>query len=324
MGTPEFEPPVPEPPAEPPAEPDFSTLPYAEPPAPDRPTLKPYSQEKKRRFRAVQLATDPLASAAVEALEKAVGGREPLVAALLHAPPSTDLSIAIGAIADPRNDARALSVICADAGVTVGTLIEAYKRGVLARAQVGAIHAVAEALPAVIEDAVTRAAPHYLTCYVCDGTGTVVPEPTKKNPNPGPEPCRTCRGRGQTYHLPDLDRQKFAAELGGLITKGSAPLVDLSDRRSVSLSVGQPGGFASLIGAVDEVLHGQSRGGAPSATLGATLGDPPVEGEILESHLETPTPTETPAPLAGAPDATVAPHAPWGPPPGRRPRTQSR
>lgn len=251
--------------------------------------------------------TTDIASAALTALEQAMGGRTPLVTALLHAPATDELAYVIGMIADPRNDARDLAAICAEGRITVGELLAAYKSGAMAKAQVASIHHIAGQIPTVVEDAMTRATPHYTICPRCQGTTQVTPEPTKARPNPTPEPCRACNETGQIYVSPDLDRQKFAADLAGLTQKKPGTLIDLSDRRALMVAgAGGVGGFADLIAGVDTLLYK----GAPPASRS---GDPTPE---------TPRSTAAGVPAETILEAEVVPpveeRRAWCPPPGRR------
>lgn len=264
-----------------------------------------------RRQRAVTKTYDlAVASAAITGLEAAIGGRDKLVGALLAGKPSDELGYVIGLIADPRNDARQLAEICATGGVTIGELLEAYKSGVMATAQVKAIVHVAEKLPDVVQDAMTRAAPHWIGCDRCQSTGTVVPEPTKKDQNPTPEPCRTCRGQGQILVYPDLERQQFAVDLGGLIPKkAAAPLIDLSDRRSMTLMPGgTPGGMTAIVQAVDQLLY--RRGGSHDPVS--------AEAEVTDAEMveeDIPAAASGPASGTSSPSSTRATRLP---PSGRR------
>jgi hypothetical protein len=243
------------------------------------------------------------ASKAVVQLEAAMGGRAKLVEGLLHAPPSDTLAYVIGIIADPRNDARALPVLCADGGITIGELLEAYKAGAMARAQVAAIHHIAEHTPAVIADVMVRAAPHYTPCSGCQGTGSVPVPPTPKLPDPPPRPCQLCAGTGQIFVSPELDRQKFAADLAGLTPKKGAPLIDLSDRRTLSVSAaGDLGSFAALVAGVDRVLYKE----AAAPVRESPEAGPSAEAGVLEAELIAAPDEERPL---------------WQPPPGRRTTT---
>jgi hypothetical protein len=251
-------------------------------------------------------------SAALASLETAMGGRSGLVEGLLHAPPSDAIAYVIGLIADPRNDARALPQLCADGGITIGELLDAYKQGAMARAQVAAIHTIAAHTPAVIADVMVRAAPHHTACPNCRGKGEVRPRPTRQDPTPIPVPCESCDATGQVYVAPDLDRQKFAADLAGLTPKKGAPLIDLSDRRTLSVAAATDlGGFAARVAGVDRVLYKEAPSPAGPRVSAADSPDFEVAGEAPDAILDAEV-IASPAVERG-----VCPQ----PPPGRRPPT---
>ena len=192
----------------------------------------------------------PVAAAAIKQIEKQAGGRAELVASLLSAGAVDDgLSYVIGLIADPRNDARSLGRVCAQGGVTVGELIEAYKRGAMARGTVEAIQAIATQIGPVVADIMHRAQVHEEPCQACGGSGSVRKQDADV-------PCAPCFGTGVRRYLPSVDRQKLAADLGRMLPK-KAPLVDQSDRRSVAVGMGDPSsaGFTKILAAVDQTLH---------------------------------------------------------------------
>jgi len=193
----------------------------------------------------------PVAAAAVDMLEAAMGGRAALVAALVSGPSDPDLDYVVGLIADPRHDAQKLSAVCALGRVTVGQVLEAYKRGVLASAQVAAIHRVAASIPKVVDDVMTRAQPHYVQCGSCNGVGT---RGDTTKPDAPPSPCTACNGTGSHFTLPELDRQKVALELGKLLTKGPM-VVAQTNHYERPASSASPAAFGSLMAAVDKILH---------------------------------------------------------------------
>jgi hypothetical protein len=212
---------------------------------------------------------------AVDAIESAAGGRDALLAALLTSLPSEDLAYVVRAIADPRSDARKLSSICKAYGITIGEVIEAYKRGVLAKPTVEAIRIVAQATPGVVTDIMRRGQPFVDTCPTCQGTTTVTKEVTLKKGDPPTvtqEVCGTCKGKGDVTTLPSVDQQKLALSLTPLAPK-SSPLVAVQqvDARALTFSDPTPAGFGKLLTLTDEVLHRRRRP-APQAT---------VDGEVV-------------------------------------------
>jgi len=159
------------------------------------------------------LAKAPVAmSRAISSFEKVVGGRGSLVAAM-HANPELrdEQRIIVDLLSDPANDQTPIGEICHTAGVHIGDILQLFKSGRFARAQVEAIDKLAEKLPEIAEDFASRAVEREVACSGCRGTGDVI------NPNDGEVTrCLNCRGTGRVTEVPTLDRQRLAFELGGL------------------------------------------------------------------------------------------------------------
>lgn len=203
------------------------------------------------------------ADQAIDRVERALGGRAAIVDALLAVPPSARLEYVVGLIADPRYDARKLSAICRAGRVTVGELLEAFKRGRLARAQAEAIHAVAAEIPAIAADLTRRAVTHYVVCLTCQGTG-VIPGPSDDQP---PVPCGACRGLGQQLAEPDLAVQKEVLGLVGLgsaASRGPAVVIDQRDQRAITLHDHSPTAHGRLLQVVDRLLYGRAAAADPA------------------------------------------------------------
>lgn len=192
----------------------------------------------------------------LDAFEAELGGREPLVQALLAGPPSTDLDYVVGLIATPSNDLRKLSSICASGHVRLGEFLHAFRAGVLAPAIAKAIVIVAAKVPEITQDVVTRSVVHEDDCASCHATGlqwTAV-----KDTAPVSSPCGICNGSGRVTVPPDFDRQKFVLEkLAGMGPKPAPALViDQSDHRSITMDV-SAAAHGKLLGAVDKLLYGR-------------------------------------------------------------------
>lgn len=217
-----------------------------------------------------------VAGRALDDFEAEVGGRGKLIDALLYAPDlPADLAYVVGLVADPRNDARKLSTVCAAGDISIGELVEAFKRGLLAKAMVGAIQLVAERTPAIVEDVLTRSVPHEVDCPTCKGTDRI--RRTDLDGRITEEACGACVA-GKVIVEPDFARQKFAlTELAGLGSKGSGgPLVqiDQRDQRQQSLTLPSgvtPAAYAQLMGGVDQLLYG-----TPKAVEAEVVDSPPA------------------------------------------------
>lgn len=160
-----------------------------------------------------------LAVKAFDSIEEAIGGRDAVVGALAAGDLTEDQSYLFGLIADPRNDTRSLASICAKANYTLGQLLQLFKDAKLARAQIEAIVRATEGIPQVAEDTVKLAQIREESCLSCEGTGKIKTEIEADDDNEASSletPCDSCFGKGTHTHLPSVERQKLALEIGGL------------------------------------------------------------------------------------------------------------
>ena len=203
-------------------------------------------------------------SASLADLEKAIGGRPALIAALLHAPKSSNIEYLLGIIAQPRMLAEggrhqgdhSLADLCAQGGITPGELIEAYKAGEINRAQALAVHQVGQRLEAVAADTMRMALPREQVCVICEGLGTLLAEPTKKIPNPEPEACKACAGTGHADVEGDIEHKKLALEMGKLLQKGGGVNVQVNQQVGI-LGASAGGSLERMQAATDAILYGE-------------------------------------------------------------------
>lgn len=225
-----------------------------------------------------------MVSASLATLEAAIGGREALVAALLHAPKSRDLDYLLGLLATEATKVRApwakgpssLADLCAQGGITPGELIAAYRAGELNRAQALATQKIGAHLAEVAEDTMLRALPSEGVCERCDGTGTFVPEPSKKVPNPEPEPCRRCQGTGRIVYLGDLEHKKLALDMGRLVQKGGGVSLNVQQQVGVFTGAAAGGSLERMQAATDAILYGDGAAEPPEAQA-------LLEAEVIEA-----------------------------------------
>lgn len=151
---------------------------------------------------------------ALKQVEIAGGGRGSIVEALYHSPMelAEDQQRLLNMLADPDNDGRSLAKVCADAGLKVKALLDLLRTARGARAYYEAINRVYDKLPDVAGDVMDRAVPHHLPCTACNGTGT-----TRTKAGGKLTTCVPCNGKGTFLELPDLERQKVALTIGGLL-----------------------------------------------------------------------------------------------------------
>jgi hypothetical protein len=218
--------------------------------------------------------------------EDSLGGREKMVDALsLGARGSIAEDRAqfiLGLLADPRHKGKSLRRLAKLAGISLEDLLALYRESTVMKAHLQAIGTIASGLPGVAADVMRKSVPYEETCYTCSGTSEITPEPTKKNPNPGPEKCRTCRGLGRLLHQPDLETQKLALTLGGLVKGGAGGLtVNVNQQQAQQAPQGQVPytageGLLQLQKLSESALYGNARGSA--GTSGRST-PPAEEGE---------------------------------------------
>lgn len=231
------------------------------------------------------VAPPALVTTSLAKFEESLGGRDVLLAGLAHAPRTKDLDYVVGLVGDPQHARVPLAMLCAMGGITAGELLDAYKAGELARGQALGAKFIGDGLPAVIQDTFKRAAPYEATCYQCQGTGTIVPEPTDDQPNPDPVDCPLCAHTGVLTYQGDLEHKKLALELGRMLQKAGGVNVNVSQKVAQIGGASVGGSLEALQRATDDVLYG-----------GGAAGDP-LEGELLSGeeaggeageHLEPP------------------------------------
>lgn len=171
---------------------------------------------------------------ATKALEVAVGGRQAVRQALSLVERNKQAEILHAFIADPRNDRVELSELCRRANVSVPALWSMFKHGAFSRAQVAALAKVADGLPAVAQDVMTRAVEHDVRCPECHGHGKRVGLGKKDA-----EECRVCHGTGKVPQAPDLKTQELALEIGGLYHRGGTGGVHVNVTQEQQFQVAQ-------------------------------------------------------------------------------------
>ena len=205
-----------------------------------------------------------------------LGGEESLISALETGTQNPRVDEVLGIMSDPRYAGRSFRWICAQVGITPAEVFAAFRSAKIAGAQIQSIVHVAEGMAPVVKDVMRRAAPYEEACSACGGATTITPEPTPKHPNPSPEPCSTCRATGRLVYAPELERQKLALDLAGLVTKSGG--ININQNQ-----LNMPAGSGSSVGGGLERL--QQLLGDLSAPTADDL--PPVmEAEVVETPAE--------------------------------------
>jgi hypothetical protein len=195
---------------------------------------------------------------AVTLVEEALGGRIGILKALSFAESTPTVQRLLSLLGDPACDRFSLADLCVRGNITPGDLLAAYRKAQLGVAQALSTRVIAENLPAVTADVMKRAAEYQAVCDACEGTGTHVPDPTKAVPNPSPEPCKACHGRGSLTIVPSLDRQKVALDLGQLVPKTPTMAVQVNQSQTQQTLNAGTGNLAELQQAIGDLLYGSA------------------------------------------------------------------
>lgn len=193
---------------------------------------------------------------AIDHLEKELGGRSGVRAALALAPLTRDVQYFLGLLGDPDNDRLSLLELCRQADLRPGVVLDLVRQGLTAGSGVLAQYYIAKRTPAVVQDVMEKAAPYEDTCPPCQGTGSYTPDPTPDRPNPSPEPCQACRGGGRLAFPADPDARKLALDLAGLLPKGGG--ISITNQQVALASGGSAHGLERFQEAMDAVLFGDA------------------------------------------------------------------
>lgn len=219
------------------------------------------------REQPIPLDPAPLVAKALSNFEREVGGREAMVRILAHqVDESVEAELVVNLLGDPQNSRESLARLCARAGLTVGRFLHlfAHSRGVAA--QLATMNKVWPALPGVAEDVMKRAVPIFKECFDCSGSGTA---PHKEN-EPA-RPCPFCKGKGQIEIEPDLERQKLALQIGGVLKPAAQQTIIDNSRHETTQNVS----MRAFISATNRLLFGAAPQHSPA------LPEAPVEAELV-------------------------------------------
>lgn len=220
----------------------------------------------------------------IVAYEAALGGRKALIEQLSSGDHSEEVQQVLTIIADPRFDRWTLAKICAHAGISPGQLFQAFRHAAIARAQVFAMVAVADAVPRITADLLAEAIAHTAICTACNGEGTKINEPTAKVPEPQPYKCSACQGLGKIHVPADLERQKLALEMANILKKAGGIAIQ-NNMVAPAAPTTRGGSLEQLQQAIGEIMYGaRGREDLPTPELDPTPDTdipPPLEGEVV-------------------------------------------
>lgn len=214
---------------------------------------------------------------ALSAFEEAVGGRARLVEVLAHYhQTSDDGELIMNLVADPGNAERSLASLCASAGLSVGKFLRIFASARGANAYLAAMERVWPRVPEVAAEVMRYAVTRKGRCTTCFGKGTLQGR-VKRGAPVSEITCTACDGEGTFDIVPDLERQKVALQLAGLLrTSGAQVLIDQSKNQTAIVS---PVAMRGFIAATNRVLYGGPLEAQPPE---------PVEAEVVgESMIDS-------------------------------------
>lgn len=224
-------------------------------------------------------------------------GRERFLAALCLTSHTDDrLDHLLTLVEDPTYPSRSIGELAVAVGFRPGELIKIIKDTALLVATAQSFQTIADHLPAITLDAVTRAQNHLEACAACDATGSITPDPTTEQPNPSPEKCKACRGRGQIFVAADADRQDRIFEMAKLLPKGGTNTnigIGVNTAKDqAGTSVAAFGSlFTQLVAATDRIQHPDRSPARPLGSVqSATV---PLDAVVVESGDDAPAPPST-------------------------------
>jgi hypothetical protein len=184
-------------------------------------------------------------------------------------------------LADPRNDTLSLRTICEKAEFSLHDFLKLLRTARFASGVAEAMDRVARYIPEVAEDVMSRSRPYEETCPNCSGAGTAPITVTNKKTHKSEttiQTCTVCGGKRKITVKPDLERQKVALEISGLLKRGtginvgvgvqvtnpspSGPLTTTSAFRSETDRILYPGSQPSSEDVVDAEPAGEAEGEA--------------------------------------------------------------
>ena len=113
-----------------------------------------------------------------------------------------------------------MGYLCQQVSITLTDLLQAFRHGMLSKAQIQTTLLVTEKIHLIVTDILDKAITAQVLCDTCKGSGqTAQRTPKGKKPpaEPPTEPCLVCHATGKITREADFERQRLALELGELI-----------------------------------------------------------------------------------------------------------
>lgn len=206
--------------------------------------------------------------------ENQAGGRDKFQKILCYLPHDAQEELLMKMLGDPKLNHKSLAALAARCGFSAGRVIDFFRRAQKAEAFVKSFKGVYEKLPDLTGSVMTEALPRTVRCTLCDkGKLTNPINPATGKPAGGKRRnCNICEGRGYTIGRPEVDRQRLALEMSGVIQKGSGVTVNNQQNTAVVANMGTPQAlFKSFLEASDKVLFGEQA-------------EPAIDAEVIEEE----------------------------------------
>ena len=194
-----------------------------------------------------------MAAKALRELEAGIG-REKMVELLYHnAEPTPEEETFLNHLADPRYATRPIERICQDTEFTVGKLLAFLRKSYAAKSIFQAFDQIYDKLPLTAKDVMERSIPHKRLCKGCWGQGKIDTKGGEDGESAQIEPvrCRECNGEGWIEVVPEIERQKLALQIGGVL-KPAGTTIQQNTQMNVGIHV--PRSTAAFRAATDKLL----------------------------------------------------------------------
>lgn len=202
----------------------------------------------------------------LDAFERALGGREALVAELSSADLDPRQQKLIDLVLDPLNEKVPLAQLCALAGLRPTEVLHMFREASWSKAYTDAHRRIAKRVPEVAENMAERATNHTERCGCTFGPDGEVLE---ADPD-----CQHCKGKGYRFFRADAEAQVTVLEVVGLIKRGGGVQVGIQQ----NLAIKADSVFDSFVKATPaEVIN------VEKVVPRDSNEPPPIEGEVSGS-----------------------------------------